>query len=125
MSANFINVDRDTSMLLPPDLRDWIPENDLVHFIIDAVDSLDLQGFSVISQFVFLSHWSCEPSSLVEIISIILSFLYIFLEKLQLPYFTFYIHTLQDVVGGKSKFLSFLLFLSIMSIKASKKLRLT
>jgi transposase len=47
MSANFINVDRDTPMFLPPDLRDWIPENDLVHFVIDAVDTLDLKGFSV------------------------------------------------------------------------------
>jgi len=47
MSANFINVDRDTPMLLPPDLRDWIPENDLVHFVIDAVDTLNLNGFSV------------------------------------------------------------------------------
>lgn len=47
MSATFINVDRDTPMLLPPDLRDWVPENDLVHFVIDAVDTLDLKGFSV------------------------------------------------------------------------------
>ena len=34
-------------MFLPPDLRDWIPENDLVHFVIDAVETLDLRGFSV------------------------------------------------------------------------------
>jgi hypothetical protein len=23
---------------LPPDLRDWVPEDDLVHFVIEAVD---------------------------------------------------------------------------------------
>jgi len=25
MPANFINVDRETVMMFPPDLRDWIP----------------------------------------------------------------------------------------------------
>jgi transposase len=47
MSAKFINVDRETPMLFPPDLRDWIPENDLVHFVIDAVETLNLSEFSV------------------------------------------------------------------------------
>jgi transposase len=47
MSANFINVDRDTPMLFPVDLREWLPENSLVHFVIDAVDTLDLRSFSV------------------------------------------------------------------------------
>ena len=26
MSAKFVNIDRDTPMLLPPDLREWLPE---------------------------------------------------------------------------------------------------
>ena len=47
MSAKFINVDRDTPMLFPPDLRDWLPEDSMVHFIIDAVETLDLKNFSV------------------------------------------------------------------------------
>ena len=29
-------------MLLPPDLRDWVPADHLVHFVIDAVEQLDL-----------------------------------------------------------------------------------
>ncbi len=47
MAAQFVTIDRETTMLLPPDLRDWIPEDSMVHFIIDAVDSLEIQGFSV------------------------------------------------------------------------------
>ena len=47
MSANFVNIDRDTPMFFPPDLRDWIPGNHIVHFIIDAVETLDLKNFSV------------------------------------------------------------------------------
>jgi transposase len=47
MSAQFVMIDRETPMLLPPDLRDWIPEESMVHFVVDAVDALDIQKFSV------------------------------------------------------------------------------
>ncbi len=47
MSARFVMVDRDTPMMLPPDLREWIPENSMVHFVIEAVEMLDIQNFSV------------------------------------------------------------------------------
>lgn len=47
MSARFVSVDRSTPMLLPPDLRDWVPEDDLVHFVIEAVDRLPLEKFRV------------------------------------------------------------------------------
>jgi transposase len=50
MSARFVSVDRETPMLLPPDLRDWVPEDDLVHFVIEAVDRLPLEKFRV-------NHW--------------------------------------------------------------------
>jgi transposase len=29
--------------MMPPDLRNWVPEDHLVHFVIDAVDQLDLR----------------------------------------------------------------------------------
>jgi transposase len=47
MSAKFVTVDRNTPMLLPPDLRDWVDEGDLVHFVIEAVERLPLSGFRV------------------------------------------------------------------------------
>jgi hypothetical protein len=34
-------------MLLPPDLRDWVAEDDLVHFVIAAVERLPLSRFAV------------------------------------------------------------------------------
>jgi transposase len=43
MPAHFVTVDRDTPMLLPPDLRDWVPRNHLVHFLIEAVEQLDVR----------------------------------------------------------------------------------
>ena len=47
MAAKFVNIDRNTPMLLPPDLRDWVAENDLVHFVIEAVERLPLELFKV------------------------------------------------------------------------------
>ena len=42
-----MNVDRETPLLLPVDLRDWVPENDLVHFVINAVETMNLTTLSV------------------------------------------------------------------------------
>ena len=36
MGVNFVSLDRHTPMIFPPDLRDWVPEDSIVHFIIDA-----------------------------------------------------------------------------------------
>lgn len=47
MGAKFVNVDRDTALLLPPDLREWVPEDHLVHFVIEAVEQLDLRTAQV------------------------------------------------------------------------------
>jgi len=47
MAERFVEVDRNTPMLLPADLRDWVPEDDLVHFVIEAVKSLPTGEFVV------------------------------------------------------------------------------
>jgi len=45
MGLRLVNVDRDTPMLLPPDLRDWVPANHIVHLILDAVHRLPQERF--------------------------------------------------------------------------------
>ena len=45
MPQNFLTCDRDQPMLLPPDLRDWLPADHLAWFVIDAVRELDLEPF--------------------------------------------------------------------------------
>lgn len=47
MAARFVNIDRDTPMLMAPDMRDWVSEGHLVHFILDAVSLLDLSAAHV------------------------------------------------------------------------------
>src|SRR4051794_9376359 len=45
MPQNFLSCDRDQELLLPPSLRDWLPEGHLAWFVIDAVAELELQSF--------------------------------------------------------------------------------
>ena len=45
MAQNFLSCDRDQPMLLPPDLRDWLDDDHLAWFVIDAVKELDLESF--------------------------------------------------------------------------------
>jgi transposase len=42
MTQNFLACDRDQVLLLPPDLRDWLPADHLARFVIEVVDELDL-----------------------------------------------------------------------------------
>jgi transposase len=45
MAQNFLPCDREQELLLPPSLREWLPEDHLAWFVIDAVAQLDLAGF--------------------------------------------------------------------------------
>jgi len=45
--AHFVPADRRQSMLLPPDLKDWVPEDDLAHFVIEAVEAMAMESFRV------------------------------------------------------------------------------
>ena len=45
MAQNFIACDREQPFLLPPDVREWLPEDHLAWFVIDAVGVMDLAAF--------------------------------------------------------------------------------
>src|SRR5690242_19967701 len=45
MPQNFLGPQRDQPMLVPVDMREWLPEDDLVFVVLDAVATLDLDGF--------------------------------------------------------------------------------
>ena len=47
MAARFVTIDYDTPLLLPPNLREWVPAGHLAHFILDAVEGLDLRQVRV------------------------------------------------------------------------------
>ena len=43
----FVQRHQSQLYLLPPDLRDWLPEDDLAHFVIEAVERVPLERFEV------------------------------------------------------------------------------
>jgi transposase len=47
MPARFVTIDYDTPMLLPANLREWVPVGHLAHFILDVVEELDLRQVRV------------------------------------------------------------------------------
>src|SRR4051794_32664289 len=45
MTQNFLACDREQAFLMPPSLREWLGEDHLAWFVLDAVDELDLGAF--------------------------------------------------------------------------------
>jgi transposase len=45
VAQNFLPCDRDQELLLPPSLREWLAEDHMAWFVLDAVEALDLEAF--------------------------------------------------------------------------------
>ena len=68
MAQNFLTCDREQSFLLPPDLRDWLPEDHLAWFVVDVVGVMDLAGFYAGYREDGLGRAAYEPSMMVALI---------------------------------------------------------
>jgi transposase len=45
MPQNFIACDREQDLLLPPSLKEWLPEDHLAWFVLATIDEMDLSAF--------------------------------------------------------------------------------
>jgi transposase len=45
MAFNFLATERDQLYLMPPSVADWLDEDHLAWFVLDAVDQMDLDAF--------------------------------------------------------------------------------
>ena len=45
MAQNFLSCDRDQQMLLPADMREWLADDHLAWFVLDAVSEMNLEPF--------------------------------------------------------------------------------
>ena len=43
----FVERDSSQAYLLPPDVREWVPADDLSHFVLEAVDRVAMESFKV------------------------------------------------------------------------------
>jgi transposase len=68
MAYNFLRGDRDQPFLLPPDLRDWLPDGHLAWFVLDVVDQLDLEPFYRAHRDDGHGHPAYDPKLLVGVL---------------------------------------------------------
>jgi transposase len=68
MAYNFLGCDRDQPFLLPPDLRDWLPQGHLAWFVLDVVDQLDLQPFYLAHRDDGHGHPAYDPKTLLGVL---------------------------------------------------------
>src|SRR5947208_11833323 len=68
MAQNFIACDRGQSMLLPPDLMDWVPDDHVVWSILGAVEEMDLGAFYGVYRENGQGRAAYEPSMMVALL---------------------------------------------------------
>jgi transposase len=68
MGQNFIACDREQSFLMPPDVREWLPEGHLAWFVIDAVAELDLSAFYRAYRSDGHGRAAYEPSTMIALL---------------------------------------------------------
>src|SRR3954449_260425 len=68
MAQNFVACDREQSFLMPPDVREWLPERHLAWFVIDAVVEMDLDAFYVAYRTDGRSRPPYDPAMMVALL---------------------------------------------------------
>ena len=68
MPHNFIESDREQAFLLPPDVREWLPEGHLAWFVLDAVEAMDLAAFYASYRADGHGRAAYEPSMMVALL---------------------------------------------------------
>jgi transposase len=65
---NFLPQNRDQNFLMPPSLREWLPEGDLAWFVLDAVSQMDLKPFYARYRADGWGHAAYEPAMMVSLL---------------------------------------------------------
>ena len=68
MSTTFRPYGPDQSLLLPPDVREWLPEGHLAHHVSDLVDGLDLTAFYALYEGDGRRNAPYEPRMMVKVL---------------------------------------------------------
>src|ERR687888_574757 len=68
MGQNFLAADREQPFLLPPDVREWLPERHFAWFVIDAVAHMDLAAFYTAYRADGHGRAAFEPSLMVALL---------------------------------------------------------
>ena len=68
MAQRFVACDREQSFLMPPDVREWLPENHLAWFVISAVEEMNLDAFYAAHRVDGRSRPPYDPAMMVALL---------------------------------------------------------
>src|SRR3954466_5586530 len=68
MAQSFIACDREQAFLMPPDVREWLPEGHLAWFVLDAAAAIDLTAFYAVYREDGRSGPAYEPLMMVALL---------------------------------------------------------
>src|SRR3954465_11847879 len=68
MGQRFVACDCEQSFLMPPDVREWLPENHLAWFVISAVGEMDLDAFYAAYRLDGRSRPAYDPAMMVGLL---------------------------------------------------------
>src|SRR4051794_24830979 len=68
MGQRFVACDREQSFLMPPDVREWLPENHLAWFVISAVAEMNLDAFYAVYRIDGRSRPPYDPAMMVALL---------------------------------------------------------
>jgi transposase len=68
MGSSFIACDGEQSFLMPPDVREWLPENHVAWFVLAAVEEMDLSAFYAAYGVDGKSRPAYEPAMVVALL---------------------------------------------------------
>ncbi len=68
MAMNFLACDREQPFLMPPDPRDWLPEDHLAWFLLGSVEQMDLSAFYGSYRVDGWGRAAFEPSMMVSLL---------------------------------------------------------
>jgi transposase len=68
MAMNFLACDREQPFLMPPDPRDWLPEDHMAWFVLASVDEMDLAAFYGSYRMDGWGRAAFEPSMMVSLL---------------------------------------------------------
>ena len=68
MAQNFLGCDREQVLLMPPSLREWLPEDHLAWFVLAAVEEMDLSAFYAAYRLDGHGRAAHEPAMMVALL---------------------------------------------------------
>jgi transposase len=68
MASEFLPVDRDQLLLMPPSVDEWVPDDDPVRFVVEVVEVLDLSSFVALHPLGGVGRRAYHPAMMVGLL---------------------------------------------------------